>query len=74
MILFKHLLLLKVYNFIFSTHDGTAIANAVLNYIVQNIGCRMIFSTHYHTICKKVTENKELTNKIRLAHMVFFIF
>ena len=33
-----------------STFDGYAIAHAVLNYLVNKIRCRTLFSTHYHML------------------------
>lgn len=33
-----------------STHDGTAIASSVLNYLANEIRCRTLFSTHYHSL------------------------
>lgn len=33
-----------------STHDGEAIATAVLRWLTQRIGCRVLFATHYHDI------------------------
>merc|ERR1719204_2845051 len=33
-----------------STFDGAAIAFAVAEHIVENIGCRGIFATHYHIL------------------------
>lgn len=35
-----------------STYDGTAVAICTLNYLVDKIGCRTLFSTHYHNLCK----------------------
>uniref|UniRef100_A0A0N5AS05 DNA mismatch repair protein n=1 Tax=Syphacia muris TaxID=451379 RepID=A0A0N5AS05_9BILA len=48
-----------------STHDGTAVAYSVLKSIAENIGCRTVFSTHYHSLCKEV----EHVKNIALAHM-----
>ncbi|KAL3093387.1 hypothetical protein niasHS_005901 [Heterodera schachtii] len=48
-----------------STHDGTAIACAVLKHIVRSIGCRTLFSTHYHSLCNFVATDP----RIALAHM-----
>lgn len=48
-----------------STHDGTAIAFAVLKDIAENLQCRTFFSTHYHTLCKAVDGVKN----IMTAHM-----
>ena len=36
-----------------STFDGQALADAVLSHIVFKIGCRALFSTHYHTLSEK---------------------
>lgn len=33
-----------------STFDGFSIACAVLNYIVDKLKCRSLFSTHYHML------------------------
>jgi DNA mismatch repair protein MutS len=33
-----------------ATHDGCAIAQSVLEYIVQKIKCRSLFATHYHEL------------------------
>jgi len=33
-----------------STFDGYAIAHAVLKYLVGRLGCRALFSTHYHML------------------------
>lgn len=48
-----------------STFDGTAIAYSVLREISENIKCRCLFSTHYHSL---VTDFRDM-DKIRLAHM-----
>ncbi|OUC48374.1 MutS domain V protein [Trichinella nativa] len=49
-----------------STWDGTAIAHATLQYITNHIGCRTIFSTHYHSLMDSLAANP----RIRLGHMV----
>ena len=33
-----------------STFDGYSIAHAVLNYLVKQVKCRSLFSTHYHML------------------------
>jgi DNA mismatch repair protein MutS len=33
-----------------STYDGLAIAQAIIEYIHENIGCKTLFSTHYHEL------------------------
>ena len=33
-----------------STYDGVAIAWSVLEYLVQSIGCKTLFATHYHEL------------------------
>jgi DNA mismatch repair protein MutS len=33
-----------------STSDGIAIARSVIDYIVNHIGCRTLFATHYHEL------------------------
>lgn len=52
-----------------STHDGVAIAQAVLDYVVQDIKCLTLFITHYQTLSgmAKAYGNKALKN----VHMKF---
>ena len=33
-----------------STFDGYSIAHAVMNHLVKRLGCRTMFSTHYHKL------------------------
>ncbi|XP_014252185.1 DNA mismatch repair protein Msh6 [Cimex lectularius] len=47
-----------------STYDGTAIADAVLHELCR-MGCRTIFSTHYHTL----VDSFRNCDGIMLAHM-----
>ena len=35
-----------------STYDGLAIAKAVAEHILDVIGCRTLFATHYHELCE----------------------
>ena len=48
-----------------STHDGYAIAYAVLKYLTENIGCITLFSTHYHQLASEFA----FTSLITLKHM-----
>ncbi|KRY50682.1 DNA mismatch repair protein Msh6 [Trichinella britovi] len=52
-----------------STWDGTAIAHATLQYITNHIGCRTIFSTHYHSLMDSLAANP----RIRLGHMACMV-
>lgn len=49
-----------------ATYDGTAIACSVVKELSENIRCRSLFSTHYHSL---VEEFKHDPN-VRLGHMV----
>jgi DNA mismatch repair protein MSH6 len=50
-----------------STFDGYSIAHAVLNYLVDNIKCRSMFSTHYHMLLEDFKNKKG----IACYHMSF---
>lgn len=52
-----------------STYDGVAIAYSVLKYIVEEIKCRGIFTTHYHSLSKEFS----LYERLNLFHMGFYI-
>ncbi|KAF3784024.1 DNA mismatch repair protein [Nymphaea thermarum] len=48
-----------------STSDGQAIAESVLDHFIQKIGCRGMFSTHYHRLAVKY----ENDSQVGLFHM-----
>ena len=48
-----------------STHDGLAIAHAVVDYTVTHIKPLMIVSTHYHQLCEEFGERGD----VKLSHM-----
>nr|XP_002126574.3 DNA mismatch repair protein Msh6 [Ciona intestinalis]XP_018666811.1 DNA mismatch repair protein Msh6 [Ciona intestinalis] len=48
-----------------ATYDGTSIAYAVLDNIANHVGCRTIFSTHYHTLVEDLAHSKH----VKLGHM-----
>ncbi|KAI6241441.1 DNA mismatch repair protein [Aphelenchoides fujianensis] len=48
-----------------STHDGTAVASATLRHLADKIQCRVLFSTHYHSLCTAFQHNP----RIALGHM-----
>ncbi|KAI5285995.1 Mismatch repair protein msh3 [Ascosphaera aggregata] len=52
-----------------STHDGVAIAQAVLDYVIRDIGCLTLFITHYQhlTAMQRSFQGGELRN----VHMSF---
>jgi DNA mismatch repair protein MSH3 len=52
-----------------STHDGVAIAHAVLDHIVRNIQCLTLFITHYQTLSS--VANGFSHNELRNVHMSF---
>ena len=51
-----------------ATHDGTAIASAVVHELAEHIRCRTIFSTHYHSLVDDFKTNQ----RIQLGHMVSY--
>ncbi len=45
-----------------STYDGLAIAQAIIEYIHQNIRCKTLFSTHYHELTELENSLETLKN------------
>jgi DNA mismatch repair protein MSH3 len=53
-----------------STHDGVAIAAAVLDWVVRETGCLCLFITHYQTLAS-VARGFEKGSELRNVHMKF---
>ncbi len=45
-----------------STFDGMALAQAIIEYVHEKIGCMMLFSTHYHELVELEKTLKRLKN------------
>ncbi|CAL1277104.1 unnamed protein product [Larinioides sclopetarius] len=52
-----------------ATYDGTAIAFAALDYLANDIGCRTLFSTHYHSLVEDFCEHPS----VGLGHMACMV-
>ncbi|XP_023602732.1 DNA mismatch repair protein Msh6 isoform X3 [Myotis lucifugus] len=52
-----------------ATFDGTAIASAVVKELAENIKCRTLFSTHYHSLVEDYSQNVA----VRLGHMACMV-
>ncbi|CAL1537586.1 unnamed protein product [Lymnaea stagnalis] len=52
-----------------ATYDGTAIAGAVVKELSENIKCRSLFSTHYHSLVEEFKNDKN----VRLGHMACMV-
>jgi DNA mismatch repair protein MSH6 len=52
-----------------STFDGTAIASACVQHLVQNNQCLTLFATHYHSLLEEWMEEPS----VRLGHMECFV-
>ncbi|XP_069464515.1 DNA mismatch repair protein Msh6 isoform X2 [Ambystoma mexicanum] len=52
-----------------ATFDGTAIASAVVKELAENIKCRTLFSTHYHSLVEDYSHNAA----VRLGHMACMV-
>ncbi|XP_021247442.1 DNA mismatch repair protein Msh6 isoform X1 [Numida meleagris] len=52
-----------------ATFDGTAIASAVVRELAENIKCRTLFSTHYHSL----VEDCSGSAAVRLGHMACMV-
>lgn len=46
-----------------ATYDGMSLAQAILEYTNNRIGCKTLFSTHYHELTKLEKDLKHLKNK-----------
>ena len=45
-----------------ATYDGMSLASSILEYISTNIGCKTLFSTHYHELTSLDKEYKNICN------------
>ena len=45
-----------------ATYDGMSLAQAILEYVAKNIGCKTLFSTHYHELTSLELDIKEIKN------------
>lgn len=45
-----------------ATYDGMSLAQAILEYVTKNIGCKTLFSTHYHELTSLEQDIKEIKN------------
>ncbi len=45
-----------------ATYDGLSLAQAILEYINENIGCKTLFSTHYHELTSLEKKRKSIKN------------
>ncbi|XP_048456588.1 DNA mismatch repair protein Msh6 [Rhincodon typus] len=52
-----------------ATYDGTAIASAVVKELAENIKCRTLFSTHYHSL----VEDFSHSTAVSLGHMACMV-
>ncbi len=48
-----------------ATHDGTAIAHAVVDHLVRKTRCRTVFATHYHSL----VDDWGIDPRVKLGHM-----
>jgi DNA mismatch repair protein MutS len=48
-----------------STYDGLAIAWAVAEDLVDRVGCRALFATHYHELCELADTRPAVVNQSR---------
>ncbi len=45
-----------------ATYDGMSLAGAILKYVTKNIGCKTLFSTHYHELTSLSSEYGSIKN------------
>ena len=46
-----------------SSHDGVAVAHAVLHHLASRVGCLGFFATHYHSLAKEFEAHPEVSTK-----------
>jgi len=46
-----------------SSHDGVAVAQAVLHHLASHIGCLGYFATHYHSLSVEFNDHPEIVSK-----------
>lgn len=46
-----------------SSHDGLAVAQAVLHHLASHVGCLGFFATHYHSLSAEFKHHPEITPK-----------
>lgn len=46
-----------------SSHDGVAVAQAVLHHLASHVGCLGFFATHYHSLAEEFDGHPEVTSK-----------
>lgn len=61
-----------------STYDGVAIAQSMMEYLAETIGCKSIFSTHYHELTQ-VAENIDSIKNVQVSvseinHKIIFLY
>ena len=52
-----------------SSHDGVAVAQAVLHHLATHVGCLGFFATHYHSLAQEFAHHPEISPK-RMAILV----
>eukprot|EP01122_Echinamoeba_exundans_P011099 TRINITY_DN4299_c0_g1_i2.p1 TRINITY_DN4299_c0_g1~~TRINITY_DN4299_c0_g1_i2.p1 ORF type:complete len:1136 (-),score=256.23 TRINITY_DN4299_c0_g1_i2:4242-7649(-) len=55
-----------------STHDGYAIAFAVLDHLLKRVRCRTLFSTHYHKLTDE-WKGQEIGRDLQVCHMAALV-
>ena len=50
-----------------ATYDGMALAQAIIEHVHENIGCKTLFSTHYHELTSLESSLNNLKNVLDLS-------
>jgi len=45
-----------------SSHDGSALAESIVSYIIEKIGCHSLFATHYHELTDVFKDSVQVRN------------